>query len=173
MVCDDHGHPLIFCHLNLRSSGNSIITGHNGVNSVFPGSVYQMLMNPITICYSVRNISIHICPDPCQALQQNVCRGHPVDIIISDNPYLCLLLYFSLQNIHCFFHIFHQPRGGDLLYRSKQILPYFFFSDHISVSNQSRDHRINMKLLSDLVKVCFLCSHYPFLHLCSPCIINC
>ena len=129
-------------------------------------------MNSVSVCHSVRNISVYIRPNPCQTFQQNICRSHTVYIIISDDPDFYLLLYFFLQNIYSFFHIFHQPGRWKFIYCSKKIFSYFLISYYISVSDQPGNHRVDMKLLTDLIKVCFLCSHYPFFHVYSPRIIS-
>ena len=67
MICNNHCHSLILCHLDFSSRSNSIITGHDRIDPVRFRSFYKMCMNPISVCNSVRNISIHICSDPRKA----------------------------------------------------------------------------------------------------------
>ena len=67
VICYHYRHSQFFCFCDLVNSSNSIITGHDRIDPVRFRSFYKMRMNPISVCNSVRNISIHICSDPRKA----------------------------------------------------------------------------------------------------------
>ena len=60
------------------------------------------------ITYAVRNITVHICPETFQPLQQNIRRIHTINIIISDHPDFLLLCNLFFQNVNRLIRIFHQ-----------------------------------------------------------------
>ena len=57
-----HCHAHFFCKCNLICSRNSIVTGHDRIYSILFCFLYKMIMNSISICNAVRNISIYIRP---------------------------------------------------------------------------------------------------------------
>ena len=109
MIRQNHSHPSAPGICDLASCRNTIVTGHDGINSIFRRLIDQLLMKSISVFDSVRNTCISLCPQSFQTFQQNTGRRHAINIVITNDTDFFIFCNFHSQNFHSFIHIFHKP----------------------------------------------------------------
>jgi len=165
MIRYDDRHAQFFAICNLICCCDSIITGNDRIDSGIVSPVDQMPIQTISVTYAVRNITVHICPETFQPLQQNIRRIHTINIIISDHPDFLLLCNLFFQNVNRLIRIFHQHPIIQITDRSIQITFDCLFSDHIPVADQACQSRTNLIFLSYRFKICTFAQQNPSFHL--------
>ena len=107
MIRDKHRHPLLLCTRNLFDRCDSVVAGHNRINTCLDRILDQMKVQTVTIRNPVRNRNINVCLTPRERPVQYIGRHHAINIIITNDPDFLFLLHFPDQNLHKLHRILH------------------------------------------------------------------
>ena len=105
VVRNQHGKPQFLRQSDLLYSGDSVVTGQDGIDAVISRGADDGFIDSITILNPVRNFIIHIGPDSCKRPVKQIGRAYTVYVVISNNADSFSLRCLSLQNLHRQIHI--------------------------------------------------------------------
>ena len=164
MVCDNDFDAIAIGQFNLCGCSDSVVAGNNQIHTVFFCLLNQMIIQAISIMYSVRNGSVHSASEGADSLGQYVRGAYPVHIIIPDNPDMRLIRNGLSNLLYCLIHILQKPGRMAILQRAIQKPSNLLLLSEVTISQDSGQYGSNMKFRCPLIKIGLLGCNKPFFH---------
>ena len=165
VVRDDDGQSVVLSVGNLFRRRDAVVTCNDGVNAVPDRAVDEVDIESVAVPDAVRDIGIHIRPQPGESLLQDISGVHSVDVIIPDDADRLFLPYLLRQNLHCPVHVLHQHpvrevRNGPVQVQLHRIVP-----QDVPVADEPRQDGRDVVFFCNPVEIRFLHRNKPSFHM--------
>ena len=108
MIRHNHRHSKLLCTLNLTNRRDSIVAGDDRVHPICLRLLNNLLIDPVSILDSLRNLVIHMTATTRDSLIEKIRRANSINVIVSNNPDMHARADFLLHNPGSEIHPFHQ-----------------------------------------------------------------